>query len=214
MLSQILAKIGLFAKDLILLLGYPGIFILMAMESMILPMPSELVMPFAGFLAAEHQFNFWLVVLFSSLGSIFGSLLSYALGKYGGNKFVLKYGRYFLLDETDLQKTEDWFQRSGEKTILISRFVPVVRHLISIPAGIGKMNLKKFCIYTIIGATLWNSFLAYLGYLLGRNWGLVRQYSEPVSITVAIILLAGGIYFVYRHVRNKMKSTNNSQIIS
>jgi membrane protein DedA with SNARE-associated domain len=205
MFSDILAKIGLLAKETILLLGYPGVFILMAMESMIFPVPSELVMPFAGFLAAENKFNFWLVILFSSLGSIFGSWISYILGKHGGLHFVHKYGKYFLLDETDLQKTENWFNKSGEKTIFVSRFIPVVRHLISIPAGTGKMNLKKFLVYTLVGATLWNGFLAYLGFILGQNWGLVRNYSEPVSIVVGIILLSVGIFFVYRHVDNKKK---------
>lgn len=206
MLTEILGLIGQFCKDIILFLGYPGILILMAMESMIFPIPSELVMPFAGFLIAEGSFSFWLVILFSSLGSIIGSLISYYIGKYGGNKFILKFGRYFLLDQTDLKKTEDWFSKSGEKTIFISRFIPIVRHLISIPAGMGKMNLKRFCIYTIIGATLWNSFLAYLGYILGKNWELVRRYSEYVSVSVAIILLVLGVYFVYRHVKHKRKT--------
>ena len=176
----------------------------MTMESMVFPVPSELVMPFAGFLAATGDMNFLLVVFFSSLGSIFGSLLSYYIGKYGGDRLVLRYGKYLLLDETDLKKTESWFSRKGEKTVLISRFIPVVRHLISIPAGIGKMDLKKFCIYTVIGATIWNTFLGYLGFLLGKNWSVVRQYSEYISMPVALIILLAGGYFVFRHVKNKL----------
>lgn len=184
-------------------LGYPGIVILMALESMIFPLPSELVMPFAGFLAAEGKMYFWLVILFSSIGSILGSLISYYMGYFGGYKFVLRIGKYFLLDMTDLKRTEQWFKKKGAPTIFIGRFVPVVRHLISIPAGVGKMNLKKFCFYTIIGATLWNGFLAYCGYVLGQNWTLVRHYSEYISIITLFILLVLGGCFVYRHIKAK-----------
>jgi len=205
LLSQIFSSIGQFAIKTIEFLGYPGITVLMALESMVFPLPSELVMPFAGFLVVEGNINFGLVILFSSLGSLLGSLISYYAGYYGGNKFVLKLGKYLLLDVTDLEKIEKWFKKKGEKTIFISRFIPVVRHLISIPAGIGKMDIKKFCIYTILGATLWNGLLAYCGYVLGKNWSLVRHYSEYLSIAVATILLLAGIYFVYHHIKNKTR---------
>ena len=213
MFTQILGIIGQFAINTIEFLGYPGLIILMAMESMVFPLPSELVMPFAGFLAVEGSLNFWLVILFSTLGSIIGSLISYAMGYYGGNKFVLKYGKYLLLDETDLAKTEKWFAKRGEKTIFISRFIPVVRHLISIPAGIGKMNLKKFCLYTIIGAAIWNGILTYCGYILGKNWQSIRHYSEYISITVAVLLVLAGGYFIYRHIKNKTKKERISNEI-
>src|SRR3989344_5804666 len=150
MITEILAYIGNLCVQLISYMGYFGVFVLMTFESMIIPIPSELVMPFAGFLAAKGEMSFILVVVFSSLGSVFGSLISYYIGKYGGRKLVFDYGKYFLLDETDLIKTEQWFSNKGEKTVFISRFIPVVRHLISIPAGIGKMNLGKFIFYTLI----------------------------------------------------------------
>jgi membrane protein DedA with SNARE-associated domain len=171
-------------------------------------------MPFAGFLAAEGRFSFALVVLFSSLGSIVGSLLSYFLGKYGGNRLVLKFGRYLFLDASDLEKTERWFAKKGDRTVLISRFIPVVRHLISIPAGIGKMHLKKFCIYTLVGATAWNTFLAYLGYVLGRNWQEIRHYSEYISISVAVLLAAAFVYMVYHHIKDKRKSKRAEKILA
>ena len=202
-LSQILGYIGQFAIKTIEFLSYPGIIILMALESMIFPMPSELVMPFAGFLVAEGKMNMGLVTLFSSLGSIIGSLISYFIGYYGGKTFVLKFGKYLLLEVADLEKTEKWFREKGIKTIFISRFIPVVRHLISIPAGIGKMNLKKFCLYTILGATMWNLFLAYCGYVLGKNWDVIKHYSEYISIIVATILVLAGVYFIYHRLRNK-----------
>jgi len=209
-ISQILAYIGSLSIKIISFLGYGGVFILMAFESMILPVPSELVMPFAGFLAAEGSMNFYLVVLFSSFGSLSGSLLFYYVGKYGGNKLVKLYGKYLLLDEEDLLKTEHWFGKNGEKTIFIGRFIPVVRHLISIPAGMGRMDIKKFIIYTLAGATLWNAFLAYLGFLLGKNWTVIRHYSEYISIPMAAALLIIGAYFAYRFVRHKLNKRARS----
>lgn len=201
-ITEILSWIGQLAVQAISTLGYGGVLLFMAMESMIFPVPSELVMPFAGFLIAKGTFSWPWVILFSSLGTMIGSLLSYFIGKYGGKAFLIRYGKYLFLDQHDLQKTELWFAKKGDKTIFFSRFIPVVRHLISIPAGIGKMNLKKFCIYTLIGATLWNTFLAYLGFKLGEHWNEVRNYSEYASIPVALIIILIGSYFVYRHIKN------------
>jgi len=204
-LSQVIGWIAETAIWLMSTTGYTGLFILMMFESMVMPVPSELVMPFAGFLAADGVFSFTLVIVISSLASLTGSLLSYALGHYGGNRLVCKYGKWFLLDTDDLQGTEKWFAKRGEATIFIARLIPVVRHLISIPAGIGKMNLWKFCIYTIAGATIWNTFLAWCGYLLGQHWNLVREYTEPISIAVAVVLVAAGAWMAVRHIKHKHK---------
>jgi len=203
MLTELLAQLGIICVKIISFLGYYGIFLLMTMESMVFPIPSELVMPFAGFLAAQGEMNFLLVVLFSSIGSIAGSLLSYYIGRFGGERMILNYGKYLLLDIEDLRWTEEWFKQRGEKTVLISRFIPVVRHLISIPAGMGKMDLKKFCLYTVIGATMWNTFLAYLGFWLGQRWELVKNYSEYVTVPVVVVLVIAGCYFVYKHWKRK-----------
>ncbi|MBI5393590.1 DedA family protein [Candidatus Woesearchaeota archaeon] len=205
-ISELLSSAGIWVTKIISSLGYAGIFILMIFESMVVPIPSELVLPFAGFLAATGEFNIFLVILVASFGSLLGSLISYYIGLYGGNKLIVKYGKYFFVDLADLQKTEKWFAEKGEKTVFISRFIPVVRHLISIPAGIGKMNLKKFCIYTIAGAALWNAFLIYLGYLLGQRWNEVKHYSEYFTIPVIILLIVGGSYYIYHHIRNKQKN--------
>lgn len=202
-ISELVSQFGAICVQLISYFGYFGVFILMTMESMIFPVPSELVMPFAGFLIASQKFSFSLVMISSTMGSIFGSLLSYYIGKYGGQAFILKYGKYFLLDKTDLEKTENWFAKKGEKTIFISRFIPVVRHLISLPAGIGKMDLKKFCVYTTTGAAIWNGFLAYCGFYLGKNWNLVRHYTEYFSLTAAGLLFLAAVYFIYRHIKHK-----------
>ncbi len=195
--------IATYATHLIERTGYPGVFILMTMESMVFPVPSEAVMPFAGFLIEQQTFTFWQVILASTLGSIVGSLISYYIGYYGGMPFVKKFGKYALLDVEELEATERFFKRRGELTIFICRFIPVVRHLISIPAGTGKMNILRFSIFTIIGAALWNAFLAYVGYVLKSNWEEVMKYSHIIDIVVVLFLLAIVGLYVYRHLRKR-----------
>ena len=182
-------------------LGYLGAGFLMALESMVAPVPSELVMPFVGFLVAEGKFSIPIAILATSVGSIIGSLLSYYMGSLGGRPLVLKVGRYFFLNQEHLEWTERWFERNGSWTIFVSRFVPVVRHLISITAGLGRMKLIPFCLYTVLGATMWNTFLLMCGYKLRQNWTLVEQYSHELDMLVAAGLLLCGIWFVIMHVR-------------
>ena len=183
--------------QLICTLGYFGVFILMALESMIAPVPSELVMPFAGFLIVRGDFAAAPVILASSLGSITGSLLSYGMGMLG-KPVVLKYGRYLLLNPHHLEWTHAFFERHGGKTIFICRFIPVVRHLISIPAGLARMRLAPFIILTLLGATIWNGFLTYMGTLLQENWQLVQKYTHVLDILVIAALLAAGAYLVWK----------------
>jgi membrane protein DedA with SNARE-associated domain len=184
--------------------GYAGIITLMALESMVAPVPSEAVMPFAGFLIFEGRFGFPEVALFSTLGSIIGSIISYYVGFYGGRPFVVRYGKYLMLDLHHLENTERFFNKYGDKTIFVSRFVPVVRHLISLPAGAGKMQIVKFVLYTVMGAALWNSFLAYIGFHLRSQWSIVRRYSSVVDAIVIVFLIAALIYFLIFH-RNQAK---------
>lgn len=185
------------------LAGYPGVTLLMMMESMVFPVPSEAVMPFAGFLIAQGKFTWLGVILASTVGSLIGSVLSYWIGRYGGNPFLKRYGRYFLLNETHLLKTEQFFKHYGEPTIFISRFIPIVRHLISLPAGLSRMKGWKFCLYTVLGAGLWNTFLAWVGYKLMQNWNTVIQYSETIDLGVLAVIGIGGGWVIYQHVKNK-----------
>jgi membrane protein DedA with SNARE-associated domain len=204
-LSQIFGVIGNFALTTISTLGYAGVFFLMMLESMVVPVPSELVMPFAGFLIAQGTFNFLLVLVASTLGSITGSLIFYYIGKTGGHALVERYGKYVLVDSQDILKTEQWFKRRGELTVFLARLIPVVRHLISLIAGIGKMNVKKFTVYTILGATLWNGILAYLGLLLGQHWETVSQYLEELDIVIVVLIIIGCVYVAYRHLKRRKK---------
>lgn len=191
--------------------GYPGIFILMALESMIAPVPSEVVMPFAGYLVAQGRFNFLIALLSSSLGSIFGSLISYYIGAYGGRQIILKYGKFLLLEEKHLHWTEKWFKLQGDKTIFISRFIPVVRHLISIPAGIAKMPMIKFLTYTFSGASLWNLILLYSGLKLGRHWDKIYAFSRELDMFFIIAIVLAASYFLWKHAK-RLKSGKNKRI--
>lgn len=176
--------------------GYLGIFFLMALESTMFPLPSELVMPFAGFLVANLTFSFWTVLAISTLGCLAGSLFSYYLGYHGGVPFVRKFGKYFLINESHMKKSEEWFAKKGDITILIGRFIPGVRHVISIPAGVSKMNVFEFSIFTLIGAGIWNSILIGLGYLLEKNWKLVYTYTEYVDLFMVFVLAIAIIYYI------------------
>jgi membrane protein DedA with SNARE-associated domain len=187
--------------------GYMGVGFLMTLESMVAPVPSEAVMPFAGFLWARGLMSPWLIIFSSTLGSIIGSLISYYIGKWGGRLFVEKYGKYFLLNQHHLEITENFFSRYGAKAIFFSRFIPVVRHLISLPAGAGKMNIFKFCVYTIVGAGIWNSFLTYLGYYLGTRWDEIRKYSEVLDIIIIILLIAAVGFWIFKRLKRKTASS-------
>jgi len=177
--------------------SYLGVFLLMALESMIAPIPSELVMPFAGFLIFGGQFDLVAVMVASSLGSIAGSLLSYGLGMLG-EPVVLRYGRYLLLNPHHLEWTKKFFARHGGKTIFIARFIPVVRHLISIPAGLARMSLLPFVVFTAVGATMWNGFLVYCGMRLKENWRVIQQYTHILDYVVVAGMLAATVYLVIK----------------
>jgi membrane protein DedA with SNARE-associated domain len=196
--------VSVFAISCLEMTGYFGAAFLMALESMIFPIPSEAVMPFVGFLVADGKWNLGLAILVTSTGSLIGSLISYTMGYYGGKPFILKVGKYFLLNQHDLKMTEDFFsRRGGTLTLFISRFIPVIRHLVSIPAGIGKMRLLHFVLATALGATLWNSFLLVCGMFLRDHWMLVLTYSHQVDIAVVAVLALGLIWFVKSRFKNR-----------
>ena len=155
--------------DTVLALGYPGIALLMAVESSILPLPSELVMPPAGYLAAKGQMNAWLAIAAGAAGSVLGALVNYALAVFVGETILRRYGKYVLMSERSLDRTEAFFRRHGEISTFVGRLLPVIRHLISIPAGISRMALGRFVGFTALGAAIWCAILTYLGWLIGRH---------------------------------------------
>ncbi len=191
--------------NLIDTLGYTGITVLMILESMIAPVPSEAVMPFAGSLILTGRFTWAGVLVTSTVGSIIGSLISYYMGLYGGRPLVLRVGKWFLLNEHHLDLTAKFFERKGEWTIFVSRFIPVVRHLISIPAGMGKMRLAPFLIYTTIGAFLWNLILTVVGYQLGRNWQRLDQYTHWLDYVMVLAIIVAAAYFVWSELQRRRR---------
>lgn len=186
--------------------GYAGVFLLMTAESMVLPVPSEAVMPFVGFLVAEGTMSAALAVLLATLGSLVGSLLSYAIGRFGGRPLVVRYGKLLLLDVADLERAEAFFARRGAATILVGRFIPIVRHLISLPAGAARMPLVPFCLLTAVGAGIWNAFLSWCGHALRSNWETVLRYSRWVDVLVLGALVSLTVLFVMRQVRRRRRA--------
>jgi len=184
--------------------GYAGAALLMALESMIVPVPSEAVMPFVGFLVADGKWGLWQAIAATTLGSFLGSLVSYLMGYYGGRPFVLKAGKYLLLDVHDLELTERFFHRRGGVWMLFfCRFIPVVRHLVSIPAGIGKMNFWAFALATTVGATLWNSFLLACGFKLRENWEVVQTYRHHFDGLIIGMLAVTIIWYVWYKLKRR-----------
>ena len=205
MITETISKIAVQILDTA---GYAGATGLMALESMLAPVPSEAVMPFVGFQVADGKWNLWLAILATSLGSLIGSLLSYLMGYYGGKPLVMKVGKYLLLNPRDLERTEAFFQqkKKGILTIFISRFIPVIRHFISIPAGIGKMGLAPFLAASVIGATIWNTFLLICGMKLREHWNVVQKYSHQADIVIVAVIVIGFAWFVRTRLREQNRA--------
>lgn len=201
-MTSFLASLSSFATTIISTLGYPGLVAIMVLENVFPPIPSEVVLPFAGHLSSLGIFNFWLVVLSGMIGSIGGAEILYAIGFYGNERvikrLIRRFGRWALITEDDLEKAERWFKKHGPKAVFMARLVPVVRSLISVPAGIAKMPQGSFLFYTALGTTLWSFILACLGKILGENWRMISRWVNNyeqvtlVAITFAIIIFIYG----------------------
>lgn len=179
-----------FLTDAISRLGYPGIFFLMAGESALLPIPSEIVLPFAGFLIYSAKMSFWLVAITAIFGQIFGSIIAYAIGYYGGRPLVLSYGKYVFLSRKKFERVEDWFTKYGAPAIFFTRLMPLVRTVISFPAGIARMKFKKFLAFSIAGIIPWTILLIYIGFKLGEFWVSTIDFFSKFQLLVVIFALA------------------------
>lgn len=202
-----LDQVAAWFKDIVETMGYPGLFLLITLESTLVPVPSTLVMPFAGYLAGVGIFSLPVVLIINSTAALLGSGISYWIGAKGGKPFLQKYGKYFLVRPQDLEKTEQAFAKHGKWVILIGRFIPVVRHIISVPAGIARMPLRPFFLQTFLGSTIWGGFLILLGYYLGENWETVatqiKRFDLVIGITVVLAILSLGTWFVVRRRREQ-----------
>ncbi|MFA6146034.1 MAG: DedA family protein [Patescibacteria group bacterium] len=183
--------------------GYSGVFVLMLLESCGIPIPSEIIMPFSGFLVAMGKMNFLLVAIIGAFGNLIGSLLAYWIGFKGGRPLIEKYGKYILISKHDLDLADRWFAKFGDLTVFFGRLLPIVRTYISFPAGVSKMNIKKFSFYTFVGALPWCVLFTWLGIKMGNNWDLIREKLHNFELLIAVlIILAVGLY-IYRHIKNR-----------
>jgi membrane protein DedA with SNARE-associated domain len=178
--------------------GVPAVFVLMVLESMGILIPSEAISPFAGYLVSEGKMGFLAAVTAGVLGNLVGSCIAYAIGFWGGRELWFRYGKYVGVRAHHLAVAEKWFDRYGEFTVFISRCLPVVRTFISFPAGAARMNFAKFIFYTLLGCIPWVCALTYFGYTLGENWETIGDYLHYLDYAVAMALLAGAVYLVYR----------------
>ena len=203
-----LDQLATFVQDFVSRVGYPGLFLLITLESTLVPIPSELVMPFAGILAARGEFSLPVILVINSTAALLGSAISYWIGAAGGKPLLLRYGKFALIRARDIELTERFFARHGKATILIGRFLPIVRHIISVPAGIARMPLAGFFTQTFIGSTIWGAVLIVLGYHFGDSFLATARELKHVDLIIGVVilsvLLALAIRFVVRRRRERV----------
>lgn len=203
MIEKIISVLATFIIGGISMFGYAGVAIMMAIESACIPLPSEIIMPFSGYLVSTGQFSLWGVSLAGALGCVFGSVLAYWVGYYGGRSMAEKYGKYVLVTHHDLDIADRFFEKYGNFAVFFSRLLPVVRTFISLPAGIARMNFWQFVVYTFSGSLPFCYVLAYIGKKMGDNWNTLGSYFHKFDIAIGIIILVGAVWFVRRHVNIK-----------
>jgi len=200
-LEAILTYLGQFVVHMISSLGYAGVFFAMAIESACIPLPSEIILPFTGYMVFSGHFGFWQATIAATLGNLFGSLVAYYVGVWGGRPFLERYGRYIFINERELAWTERLFERHGEVTVFVGRILPVVRTFISLPAGIARMNPLKMSAYTVIGAFLWCTLLIFVGQKLGENWDSLKPYFHRADIVVGGAIVFVVVYVLWKRLR-------------
>jgi len=183
-------------------LGYGGIALLMAIESACIPLPSEIIMPFSGYLVFTGELTLWAVALAGAVGCVLGSLVAYWIGAHGGRPLVEKHGKYVLISQHDLHLADRWFQKHGEMTIFIGRLLPVVRTFIAFPAGVARMSLWRFNLYTFAGSLIWCYALGWIGMKLGAHWTVLGAYFHEFDAIIGLVLAAGFAWYVWRHLKH------------
>ncbi len=203
MLESILTYLSTFIIFTIGAMGYPGIVLLMAIESACIPLPSEIILPFSGYLVLSGRFNLWGVALAGALGCNLGSLVAYYAGARGGRKFLMRYGKYVLVSRREIDLADRWFERYGEWTVFFARLLPVIRTFIALPAGIARMDPWKFHLYTFLGSFPWCLGLAYAGYEMGAHWDGLRVYFHKFDFLIAALLVVAAVLYLWRHFRQE-----------
>jgi len=206
MTEKILAAVFIFIKSLIGFAGYGGIVILMGIESACIPLPSELIMPFAGYLVYQGAMKLVLVATAGAIGCNLGSLVAYEIGCYGGRPLVERYGRWILMGRRELDWADRFFTRWGYLAVFIGRLLPVIRTFIALPAGIARMPRVRFHVYTFLGSWPWCFGLAWLGMKLGENWRGIGKYLHKFDAVILVVLAAGIVWFVWSHWQNRLRT--------
>lgn len=178
--------------------GYWGVAVGMAIESANIPLPSEIILPYGGYLVSIGRLDFFWTVMAGTIGGTVGSIISYLLGLWGGRPFLLRYGKYIGINEKRLAMADYWFDRYGEATVFFTRLMPIIRTFISLPAGVSGMNFWRFVIYTFLGSLPWSLLMVYLGVKLGENWEALKPWFHRADILVAIIIVGAVLYLFYR----------------
>ena len=209
MVARIIEILTAFIVATISTLGYAGIVLLMAIESACIPLPSEIIMPFSGYLVYTGRFNLWLVGIAGAVGCVAGSMVAYWVGMYGGRPLIEKYGRYILISHHDLDLADRWFTKYGEAIVFIARLLPVIRTFIAFPAGVARMNIPRFIIYTFAGSLPWCLGLAYVGQLLGEQWDknpTLKSWFHRFDFVIGIAIVLAVTWWIWRHVKHSRKS--------
>lgn len=183
--------------------GYTAVIVLMALESANIPIPSEVVLPFAGFLVARGELNFHLAALAGALGCLLGSILSYVIGRWLGRVFLERHGKWFLIGHKQMEFGDKWVSRYGNWVSFFSRLLPVIRTFISLVLGIWKAPFWTFAVLTFVGSWIWSYFLVYIGYILGENWVSLKPLWEKFDFAIVAIVVAGIAFYIYRHIKGK-----------
>lgn len=202
MIESILGIVSNFVISVISTSGYVGIMVLMAIESAAIPLPSEIIMPFSGYLVSQGNFSFWLVSIWGAIGNVLGSMIAYAVGFWGGRPLIERYGRYILIRKHELDRADNWFKNYGQSTVFFSRLLPAVRTFISLPAGMAKMNIGKFAMYTFAGSFPWSVGLTYVGYRLGGEWESIRTYFHRLDLVIGVIILGLVGWWIMRMIKS------------
>jgi membrane protein DedA with SNARE-associated domain len=212
MISKILAALSAFIVAVISKVGYLGIVALMAIESACIPLPSEVIMPFSGYLVSQGRFHLLWVATAGALGCNLGSEFAYIIGYYGGRPLVRKFGRLIWLSEHELEWTHNFFAKYGDITVFIARLLPVVRTFIALPAGVAQMPRLRFHVYTFLGSWPWCFGLAYLGMKAGEHWDYLREYFHKFDFVIAILMVAGAAWFIWSRWKNRIKAVPGSKL--
>ncbi len=197
-MGGIIENVSGFVLDTISRSGYAGLFFLSLLENLCLPIPSEVVMPFSGSLVATGRFSMIAVLVVATVANWLGSMIVFYIFRYGGRPLIAHYGKYVRIHQADIEASERWFSRYGAAAVFWARMIPTIRVLVTIPAGIAKMNVKKFALYTFVGSLVWNIFLAYVGYAAGQHWDAIGPYIHKFGNVVLVVIILAIVWYVIK----------------